>query len=130
MTVTKQMSSLVIALVIALALGVLVFTPAFAGSVEPPHSHAVTLARPPQQDPTPTPPPPPDTVIQNIFNTIQFPFGSLVEALQNAIQALLRSALEPIQTMFEQVLSLWLQNPGILSNGNAALPGWDLIRDA
>lgn len=130
MTRAKQMSSLAIALATALALGVLVFTPAFAGSVEPPHSHAVTLARPPQQDPTPTPPPPPDTIIQNIFNTIQFPFGSLVEALQNAIQALLRSALEPIQTMFEQVLSLWLQNPGILSNGNAALPGWDLIRDA
>lgn len=130
MTRAKQMSSLAIALATALVLGVVVFTPAFAGSVELPHSHAVTLARPPQQDPTPTPPPPPDTIIQNIFNTIQFPFGSLVEALQNAIQALLRSALEPIQTMFEQVLSLWLQNPGILSNGNAALPGWDLIRDA
>ena len=32
--------------------------------------------------------------------------------------------------MFEAVLSLWLENPGILSSGNAALPGWDLMKDA
>ena len=130
MTHAKQMSSLALALVIALTLAILVFSPAFAGSVEPPHPHAAPLARPPQQDPTPTPPPTPETIINNIFNTIQFPFVNLVEALQNAIQVVLRRALEPIQMMFEAVLSLWLQNPGILSGGNAALPGWDLIRDA
>lgn len=130
MTRKKQMSSLAIALVIALALAGLVLQPAFADGVALRHSHAADLARPPQQDPTPTPPPPPNPIIQNIFNSIQFPFDSLVEALQNAIQTLLRSALEPIQTMFEGVLSLWLQNPGILSSGNAALPGWDMIRDA
>ncbi len=130
MTHAKQMSSLAIALVIALALAGMILQPAFAGGVAPRHSHAADLARPPQQDPTPTPPPPPNPIIQNIFNTIQFPFDSLVEALQNAIQMLLRSALEPIQTLFEGVLSLWLQNPGILGSGNAALPGWDLIREA
>lgn len=130
MTHAKQMSSLALALVIALALAVMVFTPALAGGIEPPHSQAAPLAHPPYQDPTPTPPPPPDPIINNIFNTIQFPFVNLVEALQNAIQVILRRAIEPIQMMFESVLSLWLQNPGILSSGNAALPGWDLIRDA
>ncbi len=134
MTYRKQVSSLALALVIAGMLAVLVFSPAFAGGVEPYHPQGVPLAHPPQQDPTPPPPPPPDTIINNIVNTItqtiQFPFVNLVEALQNAIQVILRRAIEPIQMMFEAVLSLWLENPGILSSGNAALPGWDLIRDA
>src|SRR5581483_1098212 len=59
-----------------------------------------------------------------------FPFASLVEALQTAMQEILRAAMGPLQNLFESVLSLWLQNPGILSDGNAALPGWDLMRDA
>lgn len=129
----KQMSVLVLAIILATILAVTVFSPALANGVEPANSTQSSLARPPQQDPPPTPPPPPDdpgNIFQNITQLINFPFVNLVEALQNAMQEILRAAMGPLQSMFEAVLSLWLQNPGILSDGNAALPGWDLMRDA
>lgn len=130
----RQMSALLLAIVLAALLAGIVVTPAFAGEIEPSSPTTTIHARPPQQDPTPTPPPPPDddggNIFQNITQAINFPFASLVEALQTAMQEILRAAMSPLQSMFEAVLSLWLQNPGILSDGNAALPGWDLMRDA
>ncbi len=132
MTSVKQMSGLVLAIVFAIILGMAIFSSAFANGVEPTESMQTVLARPPLQDPTP--PPPPDdgggNIFQNITQLINFPFASLVEALQTAMQEILRAAMSPLQSMFESVLSLWLQNPGILSDGNAALPGWDLMQDA
>lgn len=132
MTSAKQMSGLVLAIVFAVILAVTIFSPALANGVEPTKSIQTVLARPPQQDPPPTPPPPddPGNIFQNITQLINFPFASLVEALQTALQEILRAAMGPLQNLFESVLTLWLQNPGILSDGNAALPGWDLMRDA
>lgn len=134
MTSVKQMSGLVLAIVLAMILGMVIFSSAFANGVEPTESMQTVLARPPHQDPTPPPPPPPDddggNIFQNITQLINFPFASLVEALQTAMQEILRAAMGPLQNLFESVLSLWLQNPGILSDGNAALPGWDLMQDA
>ncbi|MDL1894768.1 hypothetical protein FBQ82_00705 [Anaerolineae bacterium CFX7] len=135
MTSAKQMSGLVLAIVFAMILGVAFFSSAFANGVEPTESMQTVLARPPHQDPPPPPPPPPPdddggNIFQNITQLINFPFASLVEALQTAMQEILRAAMSPLQSMFESALSLWLQNPGILSDGNAALPGWDLMRDA
>ncbi len=133
MTSAKQISVLVLAIFFAMVLGMAIFSSAFANGVEPTESPQAISARPPHQDPTPPPPPPPDdpgNIFQNITQLINFPFGSLVEALQTAMQEILRAAMSPLQSMFENVLSLWLQNPGILSDGNAALPGWDLMRDA
>lgn len=125
------MSLLLLAIVVATVMAASVFSPAFAEESAPAHPKAAELARPPQQDPTPTPTPGGGGgIIQNIFQSIQFPFPNLVEALQNALQEILRAAMEPIQMMFAQVLSLWLENPGIVSNGNAALPGWDLMQSA
>lgn len=131
----RQISMLLLAIVLAAMITGMIFTPAFADGSAPTHPTTTTYARPPHQDPTPPPPPPPPdddggNIFQNITQLINFPFVSLVEALQNAMQEILRAALSPMQNAFEAVLSLWLQNPGILSNGNAALPGWDLMRDA
>ncbi|MCC7165504.1 MAG: hypothetical protein IT331_23605 [Anaerolineae bacterium] len=132
----NRMSLLVLAIVLATIMATIIFSPVSANRVEPPQPTTAPFARPPQQDPTPPPPPPPDDggIIQNIFQnitqTVNFPFVNLVEALQSAIEEILRRAMEPIQMMFEAVLSLWLENPGILSSGNAALPGWDLMKDA
>lgn len=132
MTSAKQMSGVVLAIVLAMILATAIFSSAFANGVEPTESSQVISARPPHQDPPPPPPPPddPGNIFQNITQLINFPFASLVEALQTAMQEILRAAMSPLQSMFESVLSLWLQNPGILSDGNAALPGWDLMQDA
>lgn len=136
MQTANRMSMLLDSIVLALMVAIIFFSPAFAKGTEPAHPQMIQLAHPPHQDPTPAPPPPPadgggdQNIIQNITQLINFPFESLVEALQNAIQNILRAALAPIQSMFEAVLALWLENPGILSNGNAALPGWDLMKDA
>lgn len=133
----NRMSMLLHSIVLALMVGIIFISPTFAKGTEPAHPQMIQLAHPPHQDPTPPPPPPPpadgggdQNIIQNITQLINFPFESLVEALQSAIQNILRAALAPIQSMFEAVLALWLENPGILSNGNAALPGWDLMKDA
>ena len=92
----------------------------------------VAYAAPPSQGPGPNPsptppPPPPPNIIQNI---IQFPFPTLVQALENALQTILQSAVQPIQDAFTSVLSLWLDNPGIVNGGNAAIPGWTLMSQA
>lgn len=130
----RQMCMLLLAIVFSALMAGILFTPTLAGEIAPTNPTTTTNARPPHQDPTPTPPPPPGddggNIFQNITQLINFPFASLVEAIQNAMQEILRAALAPMQSAFEAVLSLWLQNPGILSNGNAALPGWDLMRDA
>lgn len=134
MTNAKQMSVLALSIVLATLFAITIFSSTFANGVEPTESMQTISARPPHQDPTPPPPPPPDddggNIFQNITQLINFPFASLVEALQTAMQEILRAAMGPLQNLFESVLSLWLQNPGILSDGNAALPGWDLMQDA
>jgi hypothetical protein len=98
-------------------------------------THAI-YAAPPAQSPTPPPPPTPpsgngDPITQVIHQIIQFPFENLVEALQNALKAILTGTLTPLESFFSASIARWLtSSPGIITPGGGIAQGDDVMGPA
>lgn len=79
------------------------------------------------QDPDP-PPPPPDPITQIFKYIIQFPTDSLVEALTQALQAILTKSIAPLEQVFSASLARWVTtSPGILTPGGGIVDGVDVM---
>ncbi len=79
----------------------------------------------------PEPPPPPDPITQIFQYVIQFPTDSLVEALTQAIQAILSKSIEPLEQVFSASLAKWVTaSPGIISPGGGIVDGVDVMTPA
>lgn len=79
------------------------------------------------QDPEP-PPPAPDPITQIFQYVIQFPTDSLVQALTQAIQAILTKSIEPLERVFSASLARWVTaSPGILTPGGGIVDGADVM---
>ncbi|MCC7163508.1 MAG: hypothetical protein IT331_13515 [Anaerolineae bacterium] len=81
------------------------------------------------QDPEPPPPPPPLDPVTQIFQyLIQFPTDSLVEALTQALQAILTNSITPLEQVFSASLARWVTtSPGILTPGGGIVDGVDVM---
>lgn len=80
------------------------------------------------QDPEPPPPPPPDPITQIFQYVIQFPTDSLVEALTQAIQAILTRSIQPLEQVFSASLAKWVtSSPGIITPGGGIVDGADVM---
>ncbi len=76
----------------------------------------------------PEPPPPTDPITQIFQYIIQFPTDSLVEALTQAIQAILTKSIEPLEQVFSASLARWVTtSPGILTPGGGIVDGVDVM---
>lgn len=79
------------------------------------------------QDPEP-PPPPADPITQIFQYVLQFPTDSLVEALTQALQAILTKSIEPLEQVFSASLARWVTtSPGILTPGGGIVDGVDVM---
>lgn len=76
----------------------------------------------------PEPPPPPDPITQIFQYIIKFPTDSLVDALTQAIQAILTKSIEPLEQVFSASLARWVTtSPGILTPGGGIVDGVDVM---
>jgi len=76
------------------------------------------------QDPNP----PPDPITQIFQYVIQFPTDSLVEALTQALQAILTKSIEPLEQVFSASLARWVTtSPSILTPGGGIVSGVDIM---
>ncbi|MBI3915039.1 MAG: hypothetical protein HY327_12750 [Chloroflexi bacterium] len=72
-----------------------------------------------------------ESFTQIINQIIQFPVRDLQEALENAINGILKDALTPLERFFAASLGRWfLTSPGILTPGGGVANGQDAIRPA
>ncbi len=106
----RNMLRNILAIAFVLALFTFVATPIFA------------------QDPEPPPPPPSDPITQIFQYVLQFPTDSLVEALTQALQAILTKSIEPLEQVFSASLARWVTtSPGILTPGGGIVDGVDVM---